>query len=290
MGIGNNIKEQRNKLGYTQKDIAERLNVTAQAVSRWENEEVEPSIDTLKQLSSLFNISLDVFLDNDYIPKESSPAIEVASELSEEPDEKTESFGMCVGCGKQYPISQLSTNSRRVGRMTKHEGPFCPTCWNKIHEDRRMQLEHKNSEHNQKVRFRRILGYVVGLCAFAALFGISVALALNSRDYLWMAIGGVAGVCAYFIIACALLGDNLVTNCFSTIAGFGIRFPGIIFSLDIDGIVFLIVMKVIFALITVLISCCAFIVGCIISGALAIVYYPYILVISYKHPEDIVFI
>lgn len=290
MGIGNNIKEQRNKLGLTQKDIAEKLNVTAQAVSRWENEEVEPSIDTLKQLSSLFNISLDVFLDNNYVPKEESPVEEVSSELSVEPEVIQEPLGVCVRCGKQLPTSQLTTCTSRVGRQTRHEGPFCPNCMDLRRQEAKSLRDYEAAEHAKKVRFRRILGYVIGLGAFAVLFGISIALALNSQDYLWMAVGGVAGVCAYFIIACALLGDNLVTECFTTIAGFGIKFPGIIFTLDIDGIVFLIVMKFIFAIITVIVSCCAFIAGCLISGALAIVYYPYILVISYKHPEDIDFI
>lgn len=290
MGIGNNIKEQRNKLGLTQKDIAEKLNVTAQAVSRWENEEVEPSIDTLKQLSSLFNISLDVFLDNNYVPKEESPVEETSSELSVETEGITEPLGVCARCGKQFPTSQLTTCTSRVGRQTRHEGPFCLNCMDLRRQESQNLRDYEATEHAKKVRFRRILGYVIGLGAFALLFGISIALALNSKEYLWMAVGAVAGVCAYFIIACALLGDNLVTECFTTIAGFGIKFPGIIFTLDIDGIVFVIVMKFIFAILTLIVSCCAFIAGCLISGALAIVYYPYILVISYKHPEDIEFI
>lgn len=289
MGIGNNIKEQRTKLGLTQKDVADKLNVTAQAVSRWENEDVEPSIDTLKQLSSLFNVSLDEFLNNDYTPEKETPHLEeVAAETQVEPV-STEPMGVCSGCGKQYPTSQLKTRSRRVGRHTRHEGPYCPNCWNAISSARREQMDYEAKEHAKKVRFRRILGYVLGLAAFAFLFGISVAMAMNSSDNDWMIIGAVAGVCAYFIIACALLGDNLVTSCFSTIAGFGIKFPGIIFTLDINGIIFLILVKILFGIISIIISALALIAACLISGAFAIVYYPYILVISYKHPEDIDF-
>ncbi|MDE7161936.1 MAG: helix-turn-helix domain-containing protein, partial [Anaeroplasmataceae bacterium] len=282
MGIGNNIKEQRQKLGLTQKDVAEKLNVTAQAVSRWENEDVEPSIDTLKQLSSLFNVSLDDFLNNNYEPKKEEPVVEeVAKEIVVEPT-PSEPMGVCNHCGKQYPASQLSTQSRRVGRHTKHEGPYCPNCWNAIHKARREQMDYEAKEHAKRVKSRRILGYILGLAAFAVLFGLSFGLAINSTDYSWLAVGAVAGVCAYFIIACALLGDNLVTSCFTTIAGFGIKFPGIIFTLDLDGIVFLILVKVLFGIISIIVSFFAFIAACIISGLLAIVYYPYILVISYK--------
>ncbi|MDE7094898.1 MAG: helix-turn-helix domain-containing protein, partial [Anaeroplasmataceae bacterium] len=71
MGIGNNIKEQRVKLGYTQREVAEKLFVTTQAVSRWENNETEPSVDTIKALADLFSVSVEVLLgtkNNDIDP------------------------------------------------------------------------------------------------------------------------------------------------------------------------------------------------------------------------------
>ncbi|MDE7384845.1 MAG: hypothetical protein K2M84_03695, partial [Anaeroplasmataceae bacterium] len=230
-------------------------------------------------------------LNNDYIPeKEESHSEEVAEEIPAEPVTavSAEPMGVCSSCGKQYPASQLKIRSRR-GKGRHAEGPYCPDCWNAIQTARNIQKDYEAKEHAKKVRFRRILGYVLGLAAFAVLFGISVAMAMNSSDNDWMIVGAVAGVCAYFIIACALLGDNLVTNCFSTIAGFGIKFPGIIFTLDLNGIISLILIKVLFGIITIIISALAFIAACLISGALAVVYYPYILVISYKHPEDIDF-
>ena len=59
MGVGLKIKELRNKAGLTQKDLAGKLHVTYQAVSRWENEDVEPSIDTLKEICKIFDCSTD---------------------------------------------------------------------------------------------------------------------------------------------------------------------------------------------------------------------------------------
>lgn len=54
-----NIKNLRIKLGFSQEDLAKRLNVSSQAVSKWENGESKPSIDTLVQISRIFHTSLD---------------------------------------------------------------------------------------------------------------------------------------------------------------------------------------------------------------------------------------
>ena len=54
--IGNNIKHYRMEKGYTQKDLADLLHVTAQAVSRWENGDVEPSIGTINEMVKIFEI------------------------------------------------------------------------------------------------------------------------------------------------------------------------------------------------------------------------------------------
>ncbi|MBR3504217.1 MAG: helix-turn-helix domain-containing protein [Clostridia bacterium] len=52
----------RNKSGMTQDDLADRLFVTRQAVSRWERGETLPGPDTLKQLSALYDVSINTLL------------------------------------------------------------------------------------------------------------------------------------------------------------------------------------------------------------------------------------
>lgn len=52
----------RTNAGMTQDELAERLYVTRQAVSRWENGETVPNVDTLKNLSRLFNVSINTLL------------------------------------------------------------------------------------------------------------------------------------------------------------------------------------------------------------------------------------
>ena len=56
------IYELRTKKGLSQEELAEKIFVTRQAVSRWENGETIPNIDTLKLLSQLFNVSINTLL------------------------------------------------------------------------------------------------------------------------------------------------------------------------------------------------------------------------------------
>ena len=65
--VGENIKKMRKKLKITQDELAEKLSVTRQAVSNWENGKTEPDIETLTNISQIFDISIDELVDG--IPK-----------------------------------------------------------------------------------------------------------------------------------------------------------------------------------------------------------------------------
>ena len=56
------ILELRTKKGMSQDELAEKVFVTRQAVSRWENGETIPNIETLKLLSKLFGVSINTLL------------------------------------------------------------------------------------------------------------------------------------------------------------------------------------------------------------------------------------
>ena len=60
--IGKNIKKHRMEKGMTQDQLAEKLNVTRQAVSNWETGKTQPSIETLTALGSLFGISVEALI------------------------------------------------------------------------------------------------------------------------------------------------------------------------------------------------------------------------------------
>lgn len=56
------LKNIRIKNNLTQDKMAEKLSVTRQAVSRWENGDSTPNIETLKQISTAFDVSINTLL------------------------------------------------------------------------------------------------------------------------------------------------------------------------------------------------------------------------------------
>ena len=55
----------RNQNNMTQEELAEKVFVTRQAVSRWETGETTPNIEALKQLSAIFNVSINTLLGSE---------------------------------------------------------------------------------------------------------------------------------------------------------------------------------------------------------------------------------
>lgn len=60
--LGTRLVELRKKYNFTQADIGEKLNVSVQAVSKWENDLSLPDYDYLIKLADLFNTSIDELL------------------------------------------------------------------------------------------------------------------------------------------------------------------------------------------------------------------------------------
>ena len=68
----------RKKAGWSQEELAERLNVSRQSVSKWESAQSMPDIDKILQLSSLFSVTTDCLLKDtqdepEYTEDDTSP-------------------------------------------------------------------------------------------------------------------------------------------------------------------------------------------------------------------------
>jgi len=89
----------RKKAGLSQSDVAEKLFVTRQAVSRWERGETVPEIETLQALSKLFGVSINDLLG-------------YPTDLA------------CQSCGMPITVEEMGRG--KDGTPNEH---YCKWCW-----------------------------------------------------------------------------------------------------------------------------------------------------------------
>lgn len=66
MTLGEKIAAHRKRIGMSQEALAGKLNVSRQAISKWETGDSEPELSNIKALSLLFGVSVDNFLSQDF--------------------------------------------------------------------------------------------------------------------------------------------------------------------------------------------------------------------------------
>ena len=65
MILADKIIQQRKKNGWSQEELAEKLNVTRQSVSKWESAQSIPDLQKILQLSQIFEVSTDYLLKDE---------------------------------------------------------------------------------------------------------------------------------------------------------------------------------------------------------------------------------
>ncbi len=108
MELGNSLFHARKSCGLSQEQVAEKLGVSRQTVSKWESGETLPDIRQSKKMALLYNVSLDDLIVFDVDVREIQQMIERTSEEVEDKIDWTSAWG------KKYPIllsyqSQVNT-------------------------------------------------------------------------------------------------------------------------------------------------------------------------------------
>lgn len=98
MNLGNSLFQARKRSGLSQEDVAEKIGVSRQTVSKWETDETVPDIRQSKKMSVFYNMSLDKLIDFDLDIKEIQETIDKTNPESEEKVNWTNAWG------KKYPI------------------------------------------------------------------------------------------------------------------------------------------------------------------------------------------
>ncbi|MDE1384358.1 helix-turn-helix transcriptional regulator [Bacillus paralicheniformis] len=84
MSLGKRLKEAREKCGLSQKEAAEKLNITNKVLSTYERDYRDPDTETLKKLSDLYDVSTDFLLGRDQKKKPLSKLDETVNEAIEQ--------------------------------------------------------------------------------------------------------------------------------------------------------------------------------------------------------------
>lgn len=98
MSLGNNLFHVRKKKGLSQEEVAEKLGVSRQTISKWETDETLPDIRQSKHLAVLYGLSLDELIEFDIEVKEIQEVIDRTSE------EVTNKIDWTNAWGKKYPV------------------------------------------------------------------------------------------------------------------------------------------------------------------------------------------
>ena len=106
MKLGSNLFNARRKSGLSQEEVAEKLGVSRQTISKWELDETIPDIYQSKRLANLYHLSLDELIEFDIDLKEIERVIENTSEETQSKVNWTKVWG------KKYPV--LTTYKQKV--------------------------------------------------------------------------------------------------------------------------------------------------------------------------------
>ena len=81
MKLQDKIIKHRKSNGWSQEDLAEKMNVSRQAISRWENGTALPDSSNILQLSKLFDVTSDYLLNDDYESDNDIPCLKETNKV-----------------------------------------------------------------------------------------------------------------------------------------------------------------------------------------------------------------
>ena len=287
MTFGEKLKKLRIENNLTQKDLADQLHVTFQTVSKWENDTNEPDFSTLKELSKILNCSIEyLFSDSDEQEKKEEP---VEEKKEEQPVNQTVIINQvlehaCTRCKKPIPSNEITIDhvcvrSAGRGRSAEYRNDYYhKSCLDIVNREREAAKLKELDENARKAK-RRSFGW--GIFAGIVGLGVSLPLLLIYAKTIHPAVSVVISILigyALFADLYCIISGSYIGEVFVSVSSWSIKFPGIIFTWDLGGLKFLIVMKLLFAILGFLFGIFVLALAVSLSGALAAVSFPFILV------------
>lgn len=247
MTLGTKLAIYRRLSGLTQQQLGERLNLSAQAISKWEKDLTEPDLSTLRTLAELYKVKIDDLLDpNGGFPDPAALAAEAGEETEEKEETAKPPIGFCKNCGITVTEENLGQTDPVI---------LCQKCL-KAQKDTEAReaaekareaaaLKQKRALEKYKLKRHRVLALVVAGLVAAVFLGVMIATLVNDFSGGLLLFTVIGTYMVFSFIAC-LFFDCLVQDVVADWFSKSFNAPGLIFTFDIDGFLWMIGMKILF--------------------------------------------
>lgn len=108
MNFGKKLLDARKNMNLSQEEVAEKLNITRQTVSKWESNETVPNINQVKLLAKIYKISLEELLNYNKIDEEIESIIKKTNTKTQDKINWTKVWS------KKYPILETYQNKVNI--------------------------------------------------------------------------------------------------------------------------------------------------------------------------------
>lgn len=269
---GTKIAELRTANKMTQAQLGSMLNVTSQAVSKWENGLSEPDIESIKKMCEIFHISFDEFFGAQ--PRTEETASETAKP---QPQQNQIILAYCEMCDK--PMS--NPKEYRVSIVDGIQHTLCKDCAAKKDlaekEAAKKALEAKRQARMSEGKHNLCKGMLWGILGAVILGAIMLTSGIVINEPLVYILGTALGAYGGFTFVSQMIWCNSVNDVFMFFLR-TLKLPGVIFTLDIEGILFLIFVKILGAIVSALFTTLCFIAGVFVSVAYSMILFPFALI------------
>ena len=293
MTLGQKIKKLRMEKNLTQKELADQVYVTFQTVSKWEKDENEPDVATLRELSRLFDCSLDYLLKEDEEVKkaeivESTPATEPTELVTKTIIIHQKEKHVCARCKKDIEdendleIDHVCVRNAGRGHSAEYRDDYYHKECLKLTQQER-EAKAKEEKRLKGIRAKKLSfgwGIAGGIVAFSVMLGVFLAVPA-CKEIIHPALAVLYSVLIGYGIFAALyciISGSYISDVFMEVAGWSIKMPGLIFTWDLDGIMWLIAMKILFLILGAMLTGLVLALAVSLSALLGSISFPFVLI------------
>lgn len=287
--LGARIARLRKQHNLTQAELGKELNVTPQGVSKWENNLSEPDMTAIVRMCELFHVTTDELLCPENFKKQKEEASskqreEILAEANRlisatQPEQPSIIVGYCNRCKK--PLEQQDPYHLKNGKDGR-QLVYCEDCNKAIEQEEKKKKQAAERDESRKALWRglvigALIAGAVGLLLYFCVLKnekVLVAAHLSSTAGIWLEI--------IFVIGCFATVSQFFWDSFllDVILFFSrsFRMPGVIFEWSLDGVMFLICMKIVLAVLSFFLSLSCFLFGFLLCMVISYFTFPVALV------------